>query len=339
MNLRGYFDRVVLVNLPRRPDRLRQVKKALRECAWPFQQPEVFAAVDGLVSPPPPHWKHQAGAWGCTQSLLAVLEQALADGVKSLLVLEDDVCFAPDFREGVERFLRTVPGDWDGLMLGGQHIIEKNGWPKMARRGIYRCFDCERTHCFAVRGKYMARLCERWRGGGRFRGNAHCDQIMGRDPQLQRAHRVYAPEFFLVGQERSASDVSGKFYPRRFWNPPGPHLRLINLHAPRAVMESLRQYGCYTGYDHDPASGMDRKLEKIFQYLKKHPREGRLRLRKWIITLQWEVCGDPNFVGTVWHPEATPSLINEVSLWPVCEVTADHAQAALRQLPLKLSLL
>jgi hypothetical protein len=265
------------------------------------------------------------------------LEQALHDRVKNLLVLEDDVCFAEGFRNGVESFLRAVPDDWDGLMLGGQHIIEKNGWPEMIKPGVYRCLDCERTHGYAVRGRYLAMLCRRWRGGGKFNGDAHCDHIMGRDPDLQRTHKVYAPEFFLLGQERSLSDVTGAIVPRKFWNPPNPDLCLINLHVPRPVMESLLKHGIHIGYERDLISGLNQQLVKIFRSSKKHSTKTINLLRKWIISTQWEVCGDRGFIGAVWHPDATPQLVKAASLWPVHEVKANTVEAALRQMPCRLS--
>lgn len=82
MNLRHYFDRVVLINLQRRPDRLAQARRALRECRWPFQSPEIFAAVDGQTRRPPAHWPHNSASWACLKSHQRVLKKALADRVK-----------------------------------------------------------------------------------------------------------------------------------------------------------------------------------------------------------------------------------------------------------------
>ncbi len=336
MDLRRYFDRIVLINLRKRPDRLARVRRALRACAWPFPPPVVFPAVEAALFPPPATWKHGAGAWGCLQSHLAVLENALQDGAKSVLILEDDVCFAENFRKKMRRFLRAVPDDWDGLMLGGQHVVDSAGWPREVRPGVYRCVDCERTHCYAVRGEYLAKLCRAWRRAGIFKGDAHCDKIMARNPQLQRAHRVYAPDYFVAGQMRGPSDVAGRYYPRRFWNPPGPELRLVNLHAPRAVAERLRQYGVHLGYACDEKTGRDRNLLRLFQGLRKNPRQTRRQLHDWIVSAQWEVCGDPGFVAAVWHPEASPALVQAASLWPVVEVTATTVAGALRQMPVKL---
>jgi len=125
MNLKRYFDRVVLINLKRRPDRLEQAKLALNQCHWPFRQPEIFEAVDGTASTPRSDWKASPGAWGCLQSHHQILSKAIKDGVKRLLVLEDDIFFTQNFPEKVQRFLETVPSDWDQLMLGGGSIIMK----------------------------------------------------------------------------------------------------------------------------------------------------------------------------------------------------------------------
>ncbi len=45
--------------------------------------------------------------------IIRFLCKAMEDKVKNLLVMEDDICFADDFRLEVEGFLRAVPDDWD----------------------------------------------------------------------------------------------------------------------------------------------------------------------------------------------------------------------------------
>jgi hypothetical protein len=335
LNLLTFFDRVVLIGLRRRPDRLAQAAEALRRCDWPFRQPEYFPAVDGLLSPPPAYFKHGHSAWGCLCSHRRVLGRAIRDGINRLLILEDDVCFVDGFRNRVEKFLQAVPDDWDGLMLGGEHI---HGYdrPTLVKPGIYRCACCQRTHCYAVRGKYLRKLYQRLRGGGKFKGNHHCDCIMGEDPELQPAHKVYAPAHFLAGQERSRSDNFAKIFPRQFWNPPPPGLSVINLHAPQPLAAALREHGWYTGMQLDLKNQRDIPLSKCFRQTKWNPPERVKRLREWIKSMQWLVGHDPDFVCTIWHPKATPKLIEAASLWPVCEVTAKTVKDALRQVPRKL---
>jgi len=334
--LKHFFDRVVLINLKRRPDRLAQAKEALSQCKWPFRQPIVFAAVDGNLNPPPRKFKDGVGAWGCTCSHQEVLAQATRDGINSILILEDDVCFSDDFRSGVEEFLQSVPDDWDGLMLGGEHSMFFKSKPTLVRPGLYRCGACERTHCYAVRGKYMHMLCRRLRGGGKFNGSVINDYIMARDPELQLAHKIYAPEYFLAGQERSMSDHLGGVLPRQFWNPPGPELSVINLHCAQPLAAALRSHGWFTGNNRDNNSDIEKRLLEIFLETKKN-RVARLnKLREWIKGMQWQVGYDPDFICTVWHPEASPQLVKDASLWRVYEVTANTVNEALKQIPQKL---
>ncbi len=335
MNFKNYFNRVVLINLKRRPDRLAQAKKNLHQARWPFQSPEVFTAVDGADTRLPKDWRHGPGAWGCLQSHRAVLQQAITDGVGSLLVLEDDICFAKNFAVQVKKFLRAVPDDWDQLMFGGQHFSE-HGEPFLVEPGVLRCMDCERTHAYAVRGDYLRLLHQRLSGGGRFKGRAHCDWIMGRDPSMQLSHKVYAPEFFLIGQERSHSDVYGAMQPRKFWNPPGPDLRVVNLHAPAAVVRVLQEHSLCLGRGLGRERNLDRQLAQLFIETKNDYPARVSRLREWIKAMQWELAADPAFICTVCHPEATPALVKAASLWPVIEVTASSVEEAVKQLKRKL---
>jgi len=113
----------------------------------------------------------------------------------------------PAFAEKVRTFLAEVPDDWDQLMLGGQHYGSARGRTDNAR--IVRCTNCQRTHAYALRGRFLRDLYQRWmetRSG-------HCDHVMG---PMQRNYRVYAPEPFLCGQGQGKSDIRGSLDPVRF---------------------------------------------------------------------------------------------------------------------------
>jgi len=332
MDLKNYFDRVVVVNLKKRPDRLARFRATLRQFNWPFKRPIVFEAVDGNAVPCPHGWQSGAGAWGCMRSHQRILEEAMMDGVEKLLILEDDACFTDQFSEKVAEFLAAVPDDWDQLMLGGQHI-NINSNPKLMKPGVYRCTDCERTHCYGIRGRYILKLYQRWVRGGDFNGEVHCDWIMGRDPELQCRHKVYAPVRFLVGQERGRSDIDGSIQPRKFWNPPVPDLPVICLRAPQEVVAALREHGIHTGHQRDAKTDMDNRLSYLFAETKEDP-NGRVdRLRDWIMDLQWEVASDPHLICTVWHPEATPDMVKLAARGPVYEISSPTVEGVLQQLP------
>jgi hypothetical protein len=201
------FDRIVVINLKRRPDRLEAFQKRIAECNWPFRSIEIFHAIDGNVVQPPSSFKQGGGAWGCLQSHLQILQQAMCDGIESLLILEDDFVPSLQFHTGVKEFLANVPLDWDALMLGGQHMKK----PAHVGHGIVRCRDTQRTHAYALRTRAIRALYKAWQ----VIESEHCDWVMG--PVLAR-HRTYAPDPFLAGQAADHSDITPGNYQERFWS-------------------------------------------------------------------------------------------------------------------------
>jgi hypothetical protein len=320
-DLGGYFDRVVVINLRRRPDRLARFWGQLKRFGWPFKQPEVFDAVDSEKVPVPVGWRDGGGAWGCMQSHRQVLERAMMDGVQSLLVLEDDVCLRAGFIDELCVFLGNVPNDWEQLMLGGQHMHNK---PVPVRPGVARCFNCQRTHAYAVRGQFMRDLYSVWCAS-----TGHCDHVMG---PFQTGRRVYAPGPFIFGQEKGKSDISGSLNPKKFWVPPAESLPVVLLHAPPAILPQLRGLGFHTGHRRNPQTDIDLGLEEVFA-LAKTDEELTRRLTAWIDMIQWEVASDHGTVCTVWHPKATLPLVTSSTPRNVVECRAETVEEAMANLP------
>jgi Glycosyltransferase family 25 (LPS biosynthesis protein) len=210
---RDFFDRVVCINLDRRPERWARFQDNQKASGWPFRPVERFRAVDGKRVPPPRWWRAGASAWGCLQSHARILEQALQDGVESLLILEDDAVLPDDFVSRVGKFLELVPEDWDAIMLGGQHLE-----PPQSHLGVFRVRNGNRTHAHAMRGRYISaayrHLCNSVEHANR--PHKHVDHRLG---ELHRSGRfnVYAPLEWIVGQAAGPSDIAGKEFPVRFW--------------------------------------------------------------------------------------------------------------------------
>lgn len=207
IDLKTVFDRVILISLKKRHDRRVKFCEQLVKKGWPFQQPQLFDAVDGSIVPSPVGWQAGGGTWGCLASHRRVLEQAIMDDVKSILVLEDDAYPVDDFERCAE-FFAAVPEDWQMLMLGGQHIRR----PDRVDKGVVQCLNTQRTHAYAVRGQMLRDLYALWSSG---RSVTHADHILG---TFQQNYIVYAPDPFLFGQAEGKSDISGQHQPSRSWD-------------------------------------------------------------------------------------------------------------------------
>ncbi len=101
-----YFDRIVVINLERRKDRLEQFTKEAERIGFEF---EVHKAIDGKAEGISPI---VAGRL----SHIQVLESIKPD--EMVLICEDDAIFCDDFLEKLPKHMDTLPENWDILYLG-----------------------------------------------------------------------------------------------------------------------------------------------------------------------------------------------------------------------------
>lgn len=312
--------RCFVINLKRRPDRLRQFLGRIEVAGWPagWPKPEVFPAIEGDVVGVPATFTQGGGAYGCRCSHVRILQDCLMDRIEPVLVMEDDADFRPEFPAALERFAAVIPDDWEGVMIGGQHHAP----PERIGDGIVRVRCAQRTHGYIARGRYLRGLQERW-------GNAtvHIDWLMN---DWQQGFKVYAPKPWLIGQAGGRSDIRGAEKPTEWWIEPTGEEPVILLRSSREVMEELRSRGFHVGMQRN-AEGVDIGLDNCFADPNRS--DSRCpRLAKWISAIQWE-CAGGALLCTAWHPRVTTEDLRQAWKGPVYEIAADSADAAIAQLP------
>lgn len=105
MKVNEYFDRVVVINLDRRTDRMEKLVPQLEKLGIEYER---HSAVDGKelgINP----------IFAGTMSHVQVLKKYQD---KKILVLEDDALFVDDFNEKFEEVMQTLPKDSDIFYLG-----------------------------------------------------------------------------------------------------------------------------------------------------------------------------------------------------------------------------
>lgn len=316
LSLYDFFDRVVVVNLDRRPDRMDRLRRHLAEIDWPFRYPERFRGIDGRMVKPPRWWRVGGGAWGCHQSHVRIIEQALMDDLDSILILEDDAFFEPDIRERAQAFLSSVPDDWQQIYLGGQHLFQRRQPPIKVNDEVVRPFNVNRTHAFALHRRGM-RPVYRWLTDYVEHSEHPRHHV---DHRLGALHgtgeiKVYAPDRWLAGQFESHSNIKGQVMPTRLWNghrvldQSAPFVAVIGLHrsGSSCLAGVLHKLGVHmgdklVGYESTggfEAVGLTRLCEKAYPFPSTELKIDRGILRNWLSKHVCHVQASAKERGTV----------------------------------------
>lgn len=200
------FDRIVCINLDRRPDRW----KLFLESASPHipsERIERFSAIDAKHCLIPSWWTHPAGAYAAAISHRLALSRAMAAGAQTVLIFEDDALFAPDFSARLADLYPRVPADWHLLLLGGQHKRRYPPFP--VAPGVVRCRHTIRMHAYAVHRRGVIRVHDRISATTKPVDQALAD-IMPKLP-------AYAPDRWMVAQRADFSDIESRRHEQTRW--------------------------------------------------------------------------------------------------------------------------
>lgn len=272
VDLAGFFDRVAVISLRTRPERLKRFWRRL--AGWPLAYPRVHAGVDGSAR------TLGVRSAGCLLSHLAVLNQAIIDGVERLLVLEDDAEPVPGFRERCAAFLGNVPDDWEAILLGGERMPDSQAVD--LGNGVEAISGYQRMHAYALRGDAIRSFADYLT-----KCVGHCD---ARFAEWQDAgHRTYKPREWLVDQAGEFSDLVGMDVPKRTF---GRSDDVPDVGPARPETTAFITLACYPPGDVDRVTaglrtsaerwGVPVQLLGIGERYDSHSSAKIIRLRRWI---------------------------------------------------------
>jgi hypothetical protein len=115
-SINDLVEHIYCINLDRRPDRWAMAEKEFEKAG--IRDVERFVATDGKTMP---KGKLKPGELGVTNSVMRVFRDAVQKNYSSILILEDDVEFAPT----MSLSLSWAPEDWEILHFGGSHARGK----------------------------------------------------------------------------------------------------------------------------------------------------------------------------------------------------------------------
>jgi hypothetical protein len=115
-----FVENVYCINLRHRVDRLSSARATIAD----LDSELIFTRIGAIYDELNPRS-------GCALSHVMAIEQAARANLNSVLVVEDDICFADDANSVLSKQISTVPLTWDLLILGSYYtttIALLTGW-------------------------------------------------------------------------------------------------------------------------------------------------------------------------------------------------------------------
>lgn len=181
---------------------------------FPFEDTTYFYAIDGREERPPTWWRSTAGAWGCFESHLSIIELCLDKGIDEVAIFEDDVLFHEDFPALFHSFYSQLPDDWEQAYLGGQFL---DPHIEIVAPMVAKPVEVNRTHAYMLRGESaLLRASKVLYYRARTSKKCQVDYLYGSMHQA-REIAVYAAFPWLCGQGASRSDVKDRPIKVNWW--------------------------------------------------------------------------------------------------------------------------
>jgi GR25 family glycosyltransferase involved in LPS biosynthesis len=190
----SFFDKIFIINLERRPDRLEKVISNLDRIN--LSKYEIFTAVDGYSI-------GQTGWEGLRQTYIKIFNIIKNSGCNNFLLIEDDCEFNDNFQEEVEIYLREIPSDYDLIYFGGNHFSKPEHRFEKINSHVIRTYSTVTTHCIGFSTKNFGIIYDKITNE-----KDHVDLILAK---LQNELNTYSSIKNLTTQTPSHSDIENRF--------------------------------------------------------------------------------------------------------------------------------
>lgn len=231
-NFINNFDKVYIVNLKRRKDRIEEIKEEFRILGihFPSDKIEIFEAIEPSEKGKWP----SIGARGCFFSHFNIIEKAIELKLKRFIIIEDDLSFYKNSKVLNDNILGKLKlENWDLLYLGQNDIENLN------KDIIWNRYNKEITcsHFMAFNGTNLKKLRDflfqisKREEGDPLGGPMHVDGAYNTFRQQNVNIKTYVMSPPLGFQRPSNSDIAGsssRIY-RLFGNKMSNVLRKVKL--------------------------------------------------------------------------------------------------------------
>jgi glycosyl transferase, family 25 len=156
MGILDYFDRLAIIHLPDREDRLRALRRELLRIGIDIKSSKV-----SIPDPPMPETSNgfqSRGVYGNFLSHLEIIENAYHDGLDTVWVLEDDAIFSRRFQTQQLPIVQHLQkNEWDQFFIGHTVLEEL---PVSATGLVRYSGPFIWAHSYAIHRRVMPRLIE-----------------------------------------------------------------------------------------------------------------------------------------------------------------------------------
>jgi GR25 family glycosyltransferase involved in LPS biosynthesis len=150
MKLTDFFEKTYCVNLDRRPDRWSESLDEFNK--FNLTSIERVSAVDGKITQIQLKNRNtNTSEMALVMTNINIIQNAKKEGLKSILILEDDVEFTDEVNN-ISEYFKFLPEDWDMVYFGGNHNTHMRIQPpKIINEKVCKLHQTYSTHCVGIK--------------------------------------------------------------------------------------------------------------------------------------------------------------------------------------------